>query len=152
MAAVVPFVVAGSALLGASSARKAGKAAQKASEQDAEIARRNGEIAWDNALREAKQQERETYMRLGQVRASAGKSGVTADSANVLDVIADVAIQSKLEHQSIIRAGGQLKEGFSIQSARDLSAGAAAKSAAYSRAGAALLGGAADTYTAFQRV
>lgn len=147
MAAAIPYVIAASAAISAYSAIRQGKAAEAAGEYNATVNTQNAQLARQEALDLSKQQERENYLRLGAIRANQGKAGGAAGEGSVLDFMADVAAQGELEKQNIIYQGELKARGFTNTAALDRFGGQQAKSQSYLKAGAELLGGAADAYT-----
>lgn len=80
-----------------------GNAAEAAGKYNAEMSRQNAQLARQSALDQSQQQQRENYLRLGDMRAQIGASGGTGGS--FLDVLADSAAQGELERQGIIYRG-----------------------------------------------
>lgn len=152
MPQAIPFVTAGAAILGASSSRKAGKAAQAAAEADAARARENAEIEKENTVLAVRQHDREQYLRMGALRAAQGKSGGTQTSGSFLDILADTAAQGELERQNLRRAGAIRAKGFYDAADQSSLRGSYARSASTLKAGSELLGGAVTAYDQFTRV
>lgn len=145
MAAAIPFLLVASAVVSAVSAVRQGRAAQAASEYNRRVNEQNAQIARDEARLQVQQHERETYMRLGAVRAAQGRAGGTAEGS-VLDVLADVASQSELERQQIIYRGELRARGYTNTANLDEAAARQARSGGYLRAGGDLLAGGAGAY------
>ena len=103
------------------------------------------------ALDAERQQKRETYLRLGAIRAAQGHAGGAAGEGSVLDVLGDVAAQSELERQQVLYEGELKARGFSNTATLDRYSGAAAQTGSYFKAGSELLGGAGSSYSAYQR-
>lgn len=152
MAAAVPFIVGGAAILSASNSIRQGRAAKAASEHDAEMARQNALIEKQNTLEAVRTFDREQYLRTGAVKAAQGKSGGTATSGNVLDVLSDLATQGAIERQAIQRRGAIREQGLYDTADQDSLAGKSAMSGAFMQAGSDLLAGAANSYTAYSRL
>lgn len=91
------------AVVSAAGALQQGEAAAAAGRYNAEMGWQNAQIARQAALDQAKQQQRENYLRLGEMQAQAGASGGTGGS--FLDVLGDAAAQGELERQGIIYRG-----------------------------------------------
>lgn len=146
LAAVVPYlgyIAAGVAAVGA---YQQADATKKAANFNAEVEMQNQQLAQREAQFNASQQQRETYQRLGAIRAAQGHSGGEGDQGSVLDVIGDTAAQAEIERQNIIY-GGQLKSrGFANSAMLDIQAGKNAETSGYLKAGSALLGGGIDSY------
>lgn len=151
MAAAIPFIIAASAGVAAIGAIQQGRAAKAASEFNAHVARENAAISREEAALFARQQDRETYLRMGAIRAAQGKSG-GAMEGSVLDILGDTAAQSELEKQHILYQGELKARGFQNTATLDTFSGQQAQRSSRYRAGAELLGGAADAYGARARL
>lgn len=147
MAAAIPFIIAASAAVSAISAIRQGQAAKASADYNATINTQNAQISRQEAIDQARQQDRENYLRLGAIRAGQGHSGGTGDAGSVLDVLGDTAAQGELERQNIIYRGELKARGFTNTASLDTASGENAQSASYMKAGSELLGGAADAYT-----
>ena len=119
-----------------------GSAAKSASDYNAQIATQNAGIARQNAADRARQADRETYLRLGSIRANQGAAGGAAGEGSVLDVIGDVAAQSELEKQQILYQGELQARGFTNDATLETFSGETKQSSGYWKAGSELLGGA----------
>lgn len=148
MAAALPFIMAASAAVSAISALQQGSAAKSAAQFNAQVADQNAQLSRQNAEDQVVQQQRETYMRIGAIRAAQGASG-GAGSGSVLDVIGDVAAQSELEKQQIRYRGELAARGYANTSALDTYSGKTAQSGSYFKAGSELLSGGAKAYKAY---
>lgn len=142
-ASFIPFLTAASAGISAVSALRQGRAAQAASEYNAEIQRQNAAFAREEADELVRIADRETYLRLGAIRAAQGANGGVANEGSVFDILADTAAESERERQYIIRAGEMKARGFESTAGLELMEGRAARSASRMRAGAELLSGTA---------
>jgi len=151
MAAAIPFIQAGAAVIGAVNAIQQGRAAKAAADFNATINMQNAEIARSDAAGQAVQIERENALRLGAIRAAQGKSGGAADSGSVLDVLGDQAAQGELERQYAVYQGEQRARGFVNTANLDTASGKAAQKAGYMKAGAELLSGGAKAYDIYSR-
>jgi hypothetical protein len=151
MAAALPFIIAASAGVSAISAIQQGKAAEAAGEYNRVIGDQNAVLSRQEAADQARQADRETFLRLGAVRAAQGKAGGAAGEGSVLDVLGDVAAQSELERQDILYRGELKARGFQNTARLDALSGANAATTGTMRAGAELLGGGAKAYDAFDR-
>lgn len=180
MAAALPFIQAAGAVLGVISALSQGRQQQQAyqynaaqerdqaaqAEENAQISEQNAAIARSDAAAQAKQSERENYLRLGAIRANQGKSGGAAGEGNVLDILGDTAAQGELEKQDILYQGelsarGQLNAasgyrrqgvGYERSAALDTSAASYARTASYYKAGSELLAGGVNSYTTYSKL
>ena len=148
----IPIIMIASAAISAYGAIQQGKAAKAAAEFNANVARQNAEIAREDARMQAQQADRETYLRLGAIRAAQGKSGGAAGEGSVLDVLGDTAAQSELEKQNILYRGELRARGETNTALLEMAQGKQAQKAGYLKAGSELLGGAASAAGAFQRV
>lgn len=154
IAAVLPYIQAIGAAVSVISAISQGESQSKASQYNAQINTQNAGIARENAQIAAQQADRETYLRLGAIRAAQGASGGTGDAGSVLDVLGDVAAQSELDKQLAIRQGELQARGYSNTSALDSYSASSAKTGSYMKAGSELLSGGvnvAKSYGALSR-
>jgi len=152
MAAAVPFIQAAGAIFSAVSAISQGRAAKAAGDYNAQIAEQNAVIARQQAEAQARQQDRENYLRLGQIKAAQGRAGGEAGTGSVLDVLGDVAAQGELEKQDILYRGELAARGYTNTAALDRYGGAQAQSASYLKAGSELLSGGAKAYESYDRL
>ena len=143
-AAALPYIQAAGAVISAVGALQQGSAAKKASQYNAQIAEQNAAIARQNAAARATQADRETYLRLGAIRAAQGHAGGEAGEGSVLDVLGDVAAQSELERQQIVYQGELQARGFSNEAELERFSGETKQAGGYWRAGSELLSGAAN--------
>lgn len=150
MAAAIPFVIAAGAAVSAMGAIRQGQAAQAAAQFNATVNTQNAAIARQEALTQAQQQDRENYLRLGSIKAAAGKNGGVGGSA--LDVLADTAYQGEFERQQILYAGELKARGFTNTASLDVAEGKNARNASYLQAGSDLLSGAGNSYMAYNRL
>lgn len=145
-------------LLGASTAMSAissiqqGKAEKAAADYNANISLQNAQISRVNAEAEAGQIGRENYLRLGAIRAAAGRNGGVSGEGSVLDILGDVAGQGELEKQQAIYQGELSARGYTNTATLDRFSGKNAQRAGYMKAGADILGGAANAYGTSQRL
>lgn len=174
MAAAIPWIIAAASAVSAIGSIRQAQAASQISQQQATVSEvagnfnatineQNVEIVRQDARDQAKQSERETYLRLGAIRAAQGKSGGYGGEGSVLDVLGDVAAQSELEKQNIIYQGELKARGYTNTATLDRFGGGAAASryraqgeaqemAGYSRAGSELLQGGSSAYSAYKRI
>lgn len=152
MAVAIPYIIAASAVVSAVGAIQQGKAAKAAADYNATISMQNAEISRSNAQAEAGQIGRENYLRLGAIRAAAGRNGGVSGEGSVLDVLGDVAAQGELEKQQAIYQGELGARGYTNTATLDRMQGKAAQTAGYMKAGTDLLGGAANAYTSYNRL
>ena len=137
-------------VISAISAIRQGEASQTAANYNAQINQQNAALATQQASDEARQQQRETYLRLGAIRAAQGHSGGTGDTGSVLDVLADTAAQGELDRQNIIYKGQLQARGYSNTATLDTYSGNAAVSRATSTAAGDLFSGAANAGKIYQ--
>ena len=152
MAAALPFLQIAGAVMSAVGALQQGSASKSASDYNVTIANQNAAIARQNARDKATQADRETYLRLGQIRANQGASGGNSGEGSVLDVIGDVAAQSELEKQQIIYQGELQARGFQNDATLETFSGEAKQSSSYWKAGSELLSGAYNYTNASERL
>jgi len=149
MAAAIPFIMAAGAVMSAVGALQQGQAAKQAADYNSTIATQNAQIARQNAADKAMQADRETYLRLGAIRANQGASGGNSGEGSVLDVIGDVAAQSELEKQQIVYQGEMQARGFTNDSTLDTFTGETQQRVSYWKAGGELLSGGSKAYNAY---
>lgn len=127
------------AIFSAAGAVSQGASASAAGKYNAEMGWQNAQIARQTAKDQAIQQQRENYLRLGDMQASIGASGGTGGS--FLDVLGDSAAQGELERQNIIYRGSvrsnMLAHGASLSEAE----AAAGEKGGYLKAAGELLRG-----------
>lgn len=151
MAAAVPFLMVAGAAMSAMSAINQGRAAQAAAKYNASIAEQNSEVAREQTLLQVRQADRESYLRLGAIRAAQGASG-GKEAGSVLDVIADTAAQNEIERQDIVYRGALAQRGYQNTGTLDEMSGRAAGRSSYLTAGSELLQGAGNAYSANTRL
>lgn len=139
----IPMVTAISSGISAFSQIRQGRAAEAASNYNAQVQQENAAFAYEEAQEMARIQDRETYLRLGAIRAAQGANGGVAGEGSVYDVFADVEAESARERQFLIRSGEMKARGFEATAALDRMQGSAARQASYLRAGSELLSGGA---------
>lgn len=174
MAAILPVLQVVGAVVSAIGALRQASAASKAANAQAEavqtaatfnatVSAQNAEIAQAEAADNARRADRETYMRLGAIRAAQGASGGAAGEGSVLDIIGDVAAQGELEKQNILYQGELKARGYQNTAALDRYSGATqaqalrtsgenARTTGYWKAGSELLGGAVGAYTSYTKL
>lgn len=152
MAQALPFLQVAGAIFSAVSALRQGQAAKSAADYNAQINQQNAALAQQEAADQARQQDRENYLRLGAIRAAQGKSGGVADEGSVLDVLGDAAAQGELEKQNILYRGTLRARGFSNTAALDTYGGGNAVTASYWKAGSELLSGGANAYSSYRNM
>ena len=147
----IPIIMAAGAAMSAMGQMKQGKAAKAAADYNAQIAEQNAALARQEAADNVKLFERQQYLLAGAIRANQGASG-GRQQGSVLDVLADAAAQGELEKQMILYRGELKARGYENTAALDEYGGQVAKTGSYFKAGAELLGGAANTYSAYGRL
>lgn len=121
-------IIAGiTAVVSAAGAMQAGQAQKKMAEY-------NAQVAENTAHYQAARQQDKVRRLMASARVAVNKSGLTM-SGSPLDVIADSAVQSELDHQAILRQGAS-------QAELDRTEGRIAQQAGYFRAATSLLSGA----------
>lgn len=148
MAVAIPFIVAAAAVVGAGAAIQQGETAKAAANYNVKVNQQNAQIAKQQAEDLAVQHDRETFMRLGQIRTAQGKSGGSGTEGSVLDVLGDAAAQSELEKQYIKYRGALGERQFNNTAGLDAFAGERQQTAGYMKAGSELLYGAGNYYKA----
>lgn len=148
MAVAIPFVIAAAAVVSAAGAIQQGRTAKAAAQYNQHINEQNAGIARQEADDLARQHDRETFMRLGSIRANQGKSGGSGSDGSVLDVIGDAAAQSELERQYIVYRGALGERQYNNSAGMNAFAGNQAQQTSYLSAGKDLLSGAAGYYKA----
>ena len=140
-------LAATTAAVGAYSAIRQGQAAKGAANYNAAIAEQNAKRAKQQSDLLAEQSQRETYLRLGTIKANAAKNGGTSDQGSVLDIIGDSAAQGELQRQSIIRAGSYKAGDYNNTATLDSYQAHFAGQSGDIGAASSLLGGASTAYT-----
>jgi hypothetical protein len=120
-----------------------GRQAQQAADYNAQVNAQNAQIAQTNAAAQAKQIDRENYLRLGAIRANQGRSGGEM-TGSALDVLGDVAGQGEYEKQLAVYEGDMKARGFRNTAALDTASGENARTSSYFKAGAELMSGGYD--------
>lgn len=138
---ILPILMGVGSAMSAIGALQQGQSAKSAATYNVQIATQNAAIARQNAADKAHQADRETYLRLGSIRAQQGASGGNSGEGSVLDVIGDVAAQSELERQNIIYHGELQARGFENSATLDTYTGETQQRASYWKAGSELLSG-----------
>jgi len=152
MAAALPILSGISAVVSVIGALRQGEVSSATNRYNATISQQNAQIAQQDAADKARQADRETYLRLGAIKAAQGHSGGTASSGSVLDVLGDVAAQSELEKQTILYRGEQAARGYTNTANLDNSAADTAESSSWLKAGSELLGGGMNYYSLSNRM
>lgn len=150
--ALVPYIVAASAVVSAVSAIRQGNAAEAAANFNANVQEQNAAASRAQARQQAQQIDRENYLRLGAIRAAQGKSGGEAGQGSVLDVLGDVAAQGELDKQNAIYSGEMAARGYTNTANLDRESGSTASTNGYFKAGTELLSGGASAYTSYNRL
>jgi hypothetical protein len=140
------------AVMSAASAYRQGKQAKAAAEYNAALARQNAQVVHEQTTQNVRQADREQYLRLGKIRAAAGRNGGVADEGSVLDILADTAAQGEIERQDIVYRGALAERGYTNAAALNEYEGDSAKSNSYLAAGSELIGGATSAYINRERL
>lgn len=130
-------------LLTASSLFGQGQAGQRSAEYNAEIARRNAQIAQQQTQMDLETAQRNKVRALGSIRAAAGASGVALEGS-VLDVLESSAIEAERTAQMIKYKGELRALGYYDTAAIEQMTGSAASTRGTMSATGALLSGGAD--------
>lgn len=149
MAAALPFMMAAGAVISAVGALRQGQAASSAAKFNAQVAQQNAQIARNNAQARAAQEARESYLRLGAIRAAAGGSGVASDEGSVLDVLGDAAAQGELARQQALYQGELQARGYTNTANLDESRAEQVQTGSYWKAGSELLSGGTKAYDSY---
>ena len=152
MAMAAPFVMAAGAAVSAISAIQQGKAAKAAAKFNAKVAEQNAAIALEDADYQARVKDRETYLRLGAIRAAQGHAGGAAGEGSVLDILSEAAAMGEEEKQRILYAGQLRARGFENTAELEEFSGKTAMTGAYLKAGSELLSGGFKAYDAYKRL
>lgn len=152
MAVAAAVVVAIAAVVGAAVAVRQGNAAKAATRYNVKVNEQNSLIAKQEAADLATQHDKETYMRLGAIRAAQGKSGADSGAGSVLDVIGQVAAESELERQYIVYRGALGERQFVNTARLDQISGDQAATSGYMKAGQELLAGSGASYKAYDNL
>lgn len=144
---VIPYLAYAAAAVSAYSAIRQGQAGKATASYNAAIQEQNAARAKQQAGIQAEQSQRETYLRLGTIKANAAKNGGTSDQGSVLDVLGDSAAQGELQRQSIIRAGDYRAQDSTNTALLDTYQGQNAETAGYTSAASSLIGAGSTAYT-----
>ncbi len=170
MVAAIPYIIAATAAVSAVSAVRQAQAQSQQYQQQADVSQmsgnfnatvndQNADIVRQDAKDQALQSDRETYLRLGAIRAAQGHSGGSGGQGSVLDILGDTAAQSELEKQNLLYQGELKARGFTNSATLDRYGGQTASSrysaaasntmqSGYLKAGSELLSGAGSAYVA----
>lgn len=140
MPMAIPIIMVIGAAVSAYGAYQQGQAAKKAANFNAKVAEQNAGIARKDAAMQQAQSDRETYLRLGALRANAGAMG-GGQQGSALDVLGDVTEQSAIERQMIGYRGELQARGYGNTATLEKFSGKSAEQAANIGAGATLLQG-----------
>lgn len=141
MAAALPFIQIGAAIIGAIGSVQQGNAAKSAANYNARVAENNATLARQQAAAQEEQHRRLARRQLGQMRAAYGASGVTMEGSP-LDILAQSAKDAELDALNI-RYGGELKaQGLESEAVLERYRGESAQRAGYMGAATGLLSGA----------
>lgn len=151
MAVALPFIMAAATAVSTVMAVKGARDAKKARNKQAAMEESNRLMQEKQTRAELAQANREQRLRIGSIRAKGGARG-SGIHGSVIDIIGDTIQQGYLERKNISEIGGQKAENFSRSADLFRSKGKSEATAGYMNAATSLLGGGAQTYTAFQRL
>lgn len=141
MPMAIPIIMVVGAAVAAYGAYQQGQAQKKAANFNAKVAEQNATISRKDAAMQQQQHDRETYLRMGALKANAAASGGSAGQGSALDVLGDVAGQSALERQMIGYRGEMAARGYGNTASLEKFSGKEAAKAGTISAGATLLQG-----------
>lgn len=121
------------------------KAEQNAAKYNAKLNEQNAVIAEQQAAAELARYKRDTYRRIGDIRAGYAASGVTMDGSP-LDVLADSYAMATLDEENIKYQGRLEAMNYRNQASLDTARAKNAKKAGYLSAAGQLLEGGTQTY------
>lgn len=110
-----------------------GKSAEMAGEYNAQVAEQNARYSMDQARENERRQRIDSKKFLGDIRASYGASGITAD-ASALDILQESAGNAELDALTIRHEGQMKAVGYRNEAMYNRVAGKNAKNAAYLKA------------------
>lgn len=142
--AVMTAVATGIQVVGA---LQQASAASKADKYNAAVATQNAQIAKDQADMQLRQQQTDSYRKLGAIKAGYGASGVTSDGSP-MDILADSYTQSELDASTIVYNGKVRAAGYTNSANLDRAAASNATTAGYMDAASKALTGGTKTYAA----
>lgn len=128
--------------------RQHGQAINAAAQFNATVAEQNADAAREETRLQVRAQDRETYMRLGAIKAGAAKNGGTM-GGSALDVLADTAFESEFQRQTTMYAGELKARGFQNTAMLDRMQGAAGIGFGNTQATSDLLQGGAKSYALY---
>lgn len=141
----------GSAVVGTYAAIRSGQQTAAADKYNEEVAQQNAQIAKQQGEAAAEQQQRETQRKIGAMVANYGASGVDASTGTPLDVLTDSVQQGTLDqltakyNYSLRAAGAQDDAGL------DQSAASNATASGYLNAAGTALGGAGNAMRTYDK-
>lgn len=144
LAPIVPYLLAGSAVVSAVGAIRQGQAAAASADYNAKVAQQNAQIsaAQGNAAVEA--QQRDAQRRIGAAVAAYGASGVQLSDGSPMDVLEESARNSALDAATLKYNYKLRGMGFENQASLYSAQSGFASTAGYLGAGAALASGTAN--------
>jgi hypothetical protein len=110
-------------------------------EYQADMARKQGELAELNARNEAAALEMDAQRLRSKQIAQGAAAGVDVTSGSILDVIAESAKNAETERQNVLRAGRLNREAYNVEAAGYSNAAKSAKRSGWISAGTSLLSG-----------
>lgn len=110
----------------------------------ADMAKKQGELAELNARNEAASIEMDAQRLRSRQVAQGAAAGVDVSSGSIMDVIAESAKNAETERQNVLRAGRLNRESYNVEAQGYYSASRSAKRSGWISAGTSLLTGLAD--------
>jgi|GEM_PF-1916027 len=141
MAAAIPFLMAGGAVISAAGAMSAAKAQAQAAEYNAQQSTTNATMALDQARANVASHQRQTAQVQGSLVAGVGASGVTMEGSPS-DVLQMSVANASLDEQNITYAGRVKATGYYNDAALSRFSGKTAIQQGYYNAASSLLTGA----------
>jgi len=121
---------------------QAGAAQSRAAKYNSALDEQNAAVSRSQAAADADIQKRESYRRMGAIRAAYGAAGITTEGSP-LDVLTNSAEMAELDRQNIIYKGEVRATGYENDAALERARGKAAMTAGYFGAASSLLKGGA---------
>lgn len=144
LAPLVPYLIAGSAVISAVGAIRQGQAAAASADYNAKVAQQNAQISASQGNAAVEAQQRDAQRRIGAAVAAYGASGVQLSDGSPMDVLEESARNSALDAATLKYNYKLRGMGFENQASLYSAQSGFASTAGYLGAGAALASGTAN--------
>ena len=144
LAPIIPYLMAGAAVVSAVGAVRQGQAAAASADYNAKVAEQNAQIANAQGNAAVEAQQRDAQRRMGAAVAAYGASGVQLSDGSPMDVLEESARNSALDAATLKYNYRLRGMGFENQAALSSAQSGFASTSGYLNAGAALASGVAQ--------